>query len=58
VAYETVGTMNGMRHLPATFTPGPRIGPGLDETISKLQKICDEQRLAEPITRRTDSAVI
>ena len=58
VTYETVGTMNGMRHLPATFTPGPRIGEGLDETIARLQKICDEQGLAEPVTKRAERAVI
>ena len=58
VAYETVGTMNGMRHLPATFTPGPKVGPDLEETVAKLQKICEEQRLAEPITKRIEKAVI
>jgi hypothetical protein len=45
-----------MQHLPARFTPGPRIGPGLDETIEAMQKVCDEQRLAEPVTARKDRA--
>ncbi|GAA3391431.1 cytochrome P450 [Cryptosporangium minutisporangium] len=52
VHYDTTGVINGMKHLPATFTPGPRLGPGLDETIEKLQRVCDEQRLAEPVTVR------
>jgi hypothetical protein len=56
VHYETVGIIQGMRHLPATFTPGPRIGPGLDETIEAMQKVCDEQRLAEPVTVRKAQA--
>ncbi|GAA0937950.1 cytochrome P450 [Actinocorallia libanotica] len=52
VHYETIGVINGMRFLPATFTPGPRLGPGLDETLEKLQKACDEQGIAGPVTRR------
>jgi cytochrome P450 len=52
VHYDTIGVIQGMRHLPATFTPGQRLGPGLDETLDKLQRVCDEQRLAEPVTRR------
>jgi cytochrome P450 len=56
VHYETIGVINGMRHLPATFTPGKRLGPGLDETLDRLQKACDEQRLAEPVTVRPSRA--
>ncbi|HYB81241.1 MAG TPA: cytochrome P450 [Mycobacterium sp.] len=58
VHYETIGVIQGMRHLPATFTPGKRLGPGLDETLDKLQKICDEQELARPITERKLTAQI
>jgi cytochrome P450 len=58
VHYETIGVIQGMRHLPATFTPGPRVGPGLDETLDKLQQICDEQELARPITERKQAAQI
>ena len=58
VHYETVGVINGMQHLPATFTPGPRLGPGLDETIDTLQHVCDSQRLAEPVTVRKAGADI
>jgi cytochrome P450 len=47
--YQTIGTIQGMKHLPATFTPGPRIGDGLDETIDRMQAVVDEQRLAEPV---------
>jgi cytochrome P450 len=50
--YETIGIIQGMKHLPATFTPGPRIGDGLDETIDRMQAVVDEQRLAEPVTVR------
>jgi cytochrome P450 len=50
--YDTIGVINGMRHLPATFTPGPRLGPGLDETLETLQKLVEEQALATPVTRR------
>ncbi|MQY31250.1 cytochrome P450 [Nocardia aurantia] len=58
VHYETIGIIQGMRKLPATFTPGPRLGAGLDETLEKLQLICDEQRLAEPVTVRKDAAEV
>ena len=54
--YQTIGVIQGMRHLPATFPPGPRLGPGLDETIAALQRACDEQRLAEPVTVRKAAA--
>ncbi len=54
VHYDTIGVINGMKHLPAAFTPGPRLGAGLDETLDKLQALTDEQRLAEPITRPAD----
>jgi len=56
VHYETTQVINGMQHLPATFTPGRRLGPGLTETIATLQRVVDEQRLAEPITVRRDRA--
>jgi len=56
--YETIGVINGMKHLPATFTPGPRIGPGLDETLDTLQRACDEQQLAEPVTQRPERAQV
>jgi cytochrome P450 len=58
VHYETIGVIQGMRHLPATFTPGRPLGPDLDETLAELQKICDEQELARPITERKESARI
>ncbi|MFG1945415.1 cytochrome P450 [Nonomuraea sp. NPDC048826] len=58
VHYDTIGVINGMRQLPAVFTPGPRLGPGLDETLVALQRVCDEQRLAEPVTVRRSEARI
>ena len=35
-----------------------RLGPGLDETLKKLQRICDEQELARPITEHKEAVVI
>ncbi|QNJ93198.1 cytochrome P450 [Mycolicibacterium fluoranthenivorans] len=58
VHYDTIGVIQGMRHLPASFTPGTRRGPGLEETLDKLQRICDEQGLARPITERKEAAII
>src|SRR5699024_204466 len=52
VHYDTVGVINGMKHLPATFTPGKRLGPGLDETLAQLQELCDREGLAQPVTAR------
>ncbi|WP_029433972.1 cytochrome P450 [Blastococcus sp. URHD0036] len=58
VHYETTQVINGMRYLPATFTPGKRLGPGLEETIAKIQRVVDEQRLAEPVTVRKERATL
>jgi len=58
VHYDTIGVIQGMRHLPATFTPGLPIGAGLEQTLEKLQRICDEQGLARPITEYKEAAVI
>jgi cytochrome P450 len=58
VHYESIGVIQGMQHLPATFAPGARLGAGLEETIETLQKACDEQRLAEPVTVRKARAKI
>ncbi|MBH0779794.1 cytochrome P450 [Nocardia bovistercoris] len=58
VHYPSVGIINGMRKLPATFTPGRRLGDGLDATIARMQEIVDEQRLAEPVTRNKAAAKI
>jgi cytochrome P450 len=56
--YQTIGTIQGMKHLPASFAPGPRIGDGLDQTIARLQVVCDEQQLAAPVTVRKTAAKI
>lgn len=53
VHYDTIGVINGMKHLPATFTPGPRLGAGLEETITYWQKRVDDEHLAEPVVRGT-----
>jgi len=56
--YETIGVIQGMKHLPATFTPSKPSGPGLDETLEKLQRIRDAQELARPTTEPKGAAVI
>jgi len=56
--YQTIGIIQGMKHLPATFTPGPRIGDGLEATIARMQVLVDEQGLAEPITVRKRAASV
>ena len=56
VHYDTVGVINGLKKLPATFTPGKRLGPGLAETVDRLQQVVDEQRLAEPVTVKREAA--
>jgi cytochrome P450 len=58
VHYQTIGVIQGMQHLPAAFTPGKRLGPGIDETLEKLQRVCDEQGIARPITEYKEAAVI
>jgi cytochrome P450 len=58
VHYETIGVIQGMQHLSATFTPGKRRGKGLNETLDILQRACDEQRLAEPVTVRRQLAQV
>ncbi|MDH6242722.1 cytochrome P450 [Mycobacterium sp. OTB74] len=58
VHYDTIGTIQGMRQLPATFTPQPKSGAGLEETLDRLQHICEEQRLARPITEFKGQAVV
>ena len=50
------GIINGIKHLPATFSPGPRVGAGLDETLAALQRVTDSQGLAEPVTARKATA--
>lgn len=56
VHYDTIGVIQGMRKLPAEFTPGKRVGPGLDETLENLQRVCDRQGLARPITEYRQQA--
>lgn len=56
--YDTIGVIQGMRKLPATFTPGPRLGRSFDETLKILQQVCDEQGIAAPITEQKAAAVI
>jgi cytochrome P450 len=55
---EPVHVVQGMKHLPATFTPGPRIGDGLAETIDRMQVVVNEQGLAAPVTARKGAAAL
>ena len=41
--YESIGVINGWRHMPATFIPGERQGPGLVETMASWQARLDEE---------------
>ncbi len=34
VRYEDIGTINGYKHLPATFSPARRVGPSLEQVIA------------------------
>jgi hypothetical protein len=56
--YETSGVIQGTRYLAPSFTPGQRQGPGLAETLAALQRACDSQRLAEPVTVHRQQARI
>lgn len=58
VHYDTIGTIQGMRMLRASFTPGTPLGPGLEATLTRLQRICDQQQPARPITEHKDPVVI
>jgi hypothetical protein len=58
VHYDTIGVIQGMKKLPATFTPGPRLGAGLAETIQAMQLVIDEQGIAAPVTDRKATAKI
>jgi cytochrome P450 len=58
VHYDTIGVIQGMKHLPGTFSPGPRLGAGLAATIAAMQQVVDVQRLAEPVTVRSASAKV
>ena len=41
--YESIGTINGYKHLPATFTPGRREGPPLAEVMADWQARLDAE---------------
>nr|WP_101896857.1 cytochrome P450 [Mycobacterium colombiense] len=58
VHYDSIGVIQGLKHLPATFTPGRRRGPGVSETVPRLQRACEEHGLARPITELKESAKI
>jgi cytochrome P450 len=58
VHYDTIGIIQGMKKLPATFTPGNRLGPGLAETIEAMQQVINEQGIADPVTVRRSTAKV
>jgi cytochrome P450 len=45
--YESIGIINGYKHLPATFTPGRRLGSSLAETMVSWQERLDAEAAAE-----------
>jgi len=45
--YESIGVINGFKHLPATFTPGPREGPPLAEVLETWQAELDAEPAPE-----------
>lgn len=49
VRYEDVGTINGFRHMPATFTPGARQGEGLAQVIRRWQATLDAEPRLEGV---------
>ena len=44
--YQTIGVINGNRHMPTTFPPAPRQGPGLEQMMSIWQARLDEEAVA------------
>ena len=58
VHYDSIGVIQGMRHLHAIFTPGPTSGPGVGKRYNGCRKACDDQGLARPITELKESAKI
>jgi cytochrome P450 len=58
VHYDTIGIIQGMKKLPATFTPGARLGAGLAETVEAMQRVVDDQGLAAPVTVRKATAKV
>ena len=51
VHYDTIGVIQGMKNLPASFTPGTRQGPGLEETLAIWEERIVKEGLAEPVAR-------
>ena len=47
VQYESIGVINGFKHLPATFTPGRREGPPLAEVLETWQAKLDAEPAPE-----------
>lgn len=45
--YESIGSINGFKHLPATFTPGRREGPPLAEVMTDWQARLDAEPAPE-----------
>jgi cytochrome P450 len=43
VRYDDIGTINGYKHLPATFSPSEPTGPALGEVIERWQTIVSSE---------------
>ena len=47
VQYDSIGVINGYKHLPATFTPGRREGPPLADVMEAWQATLDAEPAPE-----------
>ena len=45
--YATIGVINGYKHMPTTFTPGERSGPGMAEMLGIWQRRLDDEAAAD-----------
>ena len=43
VQYESIGVINGYRHVPATFTPGARVGDSVGDALVRWQDQLDRE---------------
>ena len=45
--YDTIGVINGYKHMPTSFAPGVRQGPGFAETMAIWQSRLDDEAAEE-----------
>ena len=54
--YESIGVINGYKHLPATFPPGQRDGEGLAATLVRWQAELDAEAAAASMINNQEQA--